>query len=55
VQGSRDMFHWHNIAVSNRGMPIDFHSDNNDLGHKAGKMEIPPFDGEAKYSAKACV
>jgi hypothetical protein len=29
-------------------MPREFHRGNNDLGCKAGKMEIPIVDGETK-------
>jgi hypothetical protein len=32
-----------------------FHRANNDLGHKVGKIEIPPFDGTTKSSAKKWV
>jgi len=42
-------------GIKYRGRPIEFNKGNNDLGCKAGKMEIPPFDGETKYSTKAWV
>jgi hypothetical protein len=42
-------------GIKYRGRPRDFHRGNNDLGCKAGKMEIPTFDGAAKSSAKAWV
>jgi hypothetical protein len=42
-------------GIKYRGRPREFHRGNSDLGRKAGKMEIPPFDGAAKSSAKAWV
>jgi hypothetical protein len=42
-------------GIKYRGRPREFHRGNNDLGHKAGKMEIPPFDGTTKSSTKAWV
>jgi hypothetical protein len=42
-------------GIKYRCEPIDFHRGNNDLGHKARKMDIPTFDGATKYSSKAWV
>jgi len=42
-------------GIKYRGRPREFHRGNNDLGHKARKMEIFPFDGTTKSSAKAWV
>jgi hypothetical protein len=40
-------------GIKYRGRPREFHRGNNDLGHKAGKMGIPPFDGTNKSYAKS--
>jgi hypothetical protein len=42
-------------GIKYRGKPMEFHRGNFDLGRKAGKMGISPFDGLAKSSAKAWV
>jgi hypothetical protein len=33
-------------GIKYRGRPRDSHRGNNDLGRKAGKMEIPPLMGQ---------
>jgi hypothetical protein len=42
-------------GIKYRGRPRDFHRGNNNLGHKAGKMEIPTFDESSKASTRVWV
>jgi hypothetical protein len=42
-------------GIKYRGMPRYFHRGNNELGRKAGEMEIPTFDRSAKTFARAWV
>jgi hypothetical protein len=42
-------------GIKFRGKPKQYHRNNNELEHKAGKMEIPYFDGSSKVTAQAWV
>jgi hypothetical protein len=42
-------------GIKFRGKPKNYHRNNNELEHRAGKMEIPYFDGSPKVTAQAWV
>jgi hypothetical protein len=42
-------------GIKFRGKPKQYHRNNNELEHRAGKMEIPYFDGSSKVTAQAWV
>jgi hypothetical protein len=42
-------------GIKYRGRPRSYHRGNNELEHRAGKMEIPTFDGSSRSTAQAWV
>jgi hypothetical protein len=42
-------------GIKFRGKPKNYHRNNNELERKAGKMEIPYFDGSSRVIEKAWV